>query len=123
MFLSTEQPTPQFRLTARTLTGPIAAAGMGLLLHCQRKGEAAKSFLPSQLLYLGHGLVSGKCSAHTQGLGLGLGQRQSLELHVMWSCQATPSKGGTGFIRILPLKTSSLVWLVLLDDSPAKASV
>lgn len=61
-------------------------------------------------------------SSHT-GLGLDLGKCQSLELHVVWGRQGAPSEGGTGFIRILPLTTSLLVWLVLLGDSPARASV
>lgn len=50
--------TLQLRVTVRTLTGPIAAAGIGLLMHCQRKREVAKNFLSSQLLYFGHGLIS-----------------------------------------------------------------
>lgn len=97
---------------------------MGFSVHCQRKGEAAKIFLPSQLLYLGHSLVSlANAQAHTQGLGFGLGECQSLELHGVWGCQGAPSEGGTGFIKILPLTTSLLVWLVLLGGSPARASV
>lgn len=65
----------------------------------------------------------GKSSAHTQGLGLGSGRCQSLELRVMWNCQGAASEGWTSFIRTLPLATSLLVWLVLPDDSPIKASV
>lgn len=108
------------RVTVRTLTGPVAAADIGLLMHCQRKGEAAKNFLSSQPLYLG---PFGKCSAHTHGLGLGSAEYESLELHMVWSCQVAPSERGTSFIRVLPLETSSSVWLVLHGDSSAKASV